>query len=67
MFGVRKSLLNTSSFDQGLSGMSDSCSCVVKENKLVKYIFLSTVQNKGIQMGDRVGSGAVPVHVKQAL
>lgn len=50
---------------QGFSAVSDSCISVVREINLVKYIFLSTLQNKGIQMRDRVGSETVPV--KQAL
>lgn len=46
---------------QGFSGASDSCISVVRDINLVKYIFLSALQNKGIQMRDRVGSETVPV------
>lgn len=46
---------------QSFSGMPDSCISVVREIDWVKYIFLSTLQNKGIQMRDRLSSDTVPV------
>lgn len=51
----------SSDYIQGFSVMSDSCISVVREINLVKYIFLSTLQNKDIQKRDRVGSETVPV------